>query len=240
LLAQVVHFASRSALDIEGLGEQRAAQLLASGLIFDVADLYALSVDQLSPLEGLGELSASGLVAAIDSSRSQPLSRVLVGLGIRHVGPVAARALAHRFGTIADLLAASLEDLAAVDGVGPVIAASVHAYVHDPESIDRLERLGSRGVGLRETAAPRDVAPTLAGRAVVVTGALSGYSRESAEAAIVARGGTSPGSVSKKTFCVVVGESPGASKLTKADDLGIPLVPGDRFADLLATGEVPA
>jgi DNA ligase (NAD+) len=239
LLAQIIHFASRGGLDIEGLGEQRVSQLLEAGLIRDVADLFALRVDELAELEGMGELSGTALVRAIEGAKSMPLSRVLVALGIRHVGPVAARELAARFRTYDELAAATLEEIEEVEGIGPVIAASVVEYVRDDDSIERMRRLAAFGMSLREPDVSAGVAPTLAGRAVVVTGTVSGFSRDEAEAAIVERGGTSPGSVSKKTYCVVVGDSPGASKITRAQELGIPMVPAENFSKLLETGELP-
>ena len=237
LMQQVIHFASRGALDIEGLGEQRVAQLLREGLITDVADLFRLRAEDLAPLEGFGDISAAALVAGIDAARAQPLSRVLVGLGIRHVGPVAARALASALHTYDALALADLEVLEAVEGVGPVIAASIYRYVREPEVVERVARLREAGFSLTEPEPARAAtSQALAGRAVVVTGALEGYSRDEAEAAVVAAGGTSPGSVSKKTYCVVVGESPGASKLTKARELGVPLVPGEDFEYLVTMG----
>ena len=236
LLEQIVHFASRGALDIEGLGEQRVAQLLAEGLINDVADLFSLRVLDLEGLEGWGELSASSLVRELEKAKSAPLSRVLVGLGVRHVGPVAARELARRFPHYDELAGAPLEVLEAVDGIGPVIAQSLYQYVREEESRARVERFKAAGLALREPNVASTLEATLLGRAVVVTGAVAGYTREGAEAAIVARGGTSPGSVSKKTYCVVVGEAPGAAKLTKATDLGVPLVAAVEFETLLTTG----
>jgi DNA ligase (NAD+) len=236
LMAQVVHFGSRAALDIEGLGESRVAQLLAAHLVSDVADLFALRVDDLSPLEGWGQLSATSLVAAIEGAKTAPLSRVLVGLGIRHVGPVAARELATTFGTYEALADAPLETLEAIDGVGPVIAASVYEYCREPESRERMTRLVGDGLALVEPVSESRLAQTLEGRAVVVTGGLEGYSRDEAQDAIIARGGVSPGSVSKKTYCVVVGEAPGASKLTRASELGVALIPAAGFRELLETG----
>ena len=239
LLQQIIHFASRGGLDIEGLGEQRVAQLLKEGLVNDVADLFDLRIQDLSSLEGFGEISAASLARAIGEAKQQPLSRLLVGLGIRHVGPVAARELARVFSNYAELADAPLELLEAIEGVGPVIARSVFQHVRDPEMIERMLRFVAAGVSLVE---PRDegrLDQTLSGRAVVVTGAIEGYSREEAEAAIVARGGTSPGSVSKKTYCVVVGEAPGASKIARAEDHGVPLVPGPEFEGLLQTGTWP-
>ena len=236
LLAQVEHFASRGALDIEGLGEQRVAQLLHERLVGDVADLFSLRVADLSSLEGLGELSATSLVGAIAAARGASLSRVLVGLGIRHVGPVAARALASAFRSYQRIAAASLEELEAVDGLGPVIAASVYQYCREPETQERMARLALAGLSLHEPESASTLELTLLGRAVVVTGSVEGYSRDEAEAAIVERGGTSPGSVSKKTYCVVVGDAPGASKITRARDLGIPMIAAGEFAQFLASG----
>ena len=236
-MQQIIHFASRGALDIEGLGEQRVSQLLEAGLISDVADLFTLDVARIAALEGLGELSANSLVSAIDGAKTMPLSRVLVGLGIRHVGPVAAREIAKVFKTYDSLKAAPLEVLEAIDGVGPVIAQSMFEFARDPESAQRLERLKASGVALVEPEVSNELEQTLSGKAVVVTGSVDGYSRDGAEAAIIARGGTSPGSVSKKTYCVVVGDAPGASKVSKAEELAIPMIPGSEFESLLNTGD---
>ncbi len=234
-LEQIVHFASRGALDIEGLGEQRVAQLLEAGLVTDVADLFGLRQEDLEVLEGFGALSARSLIEAIERAKTAPLSRVLVALGVRHVGPVAARVLAQRFRRYGPLANAPLEELEAVEGIGPIIAQSMYQYCREDENRERMVRLAAAGFTLEE---PGDVAieRTLEGRAVVVTGAVEGYTRESAEAAIIARGGTSPGSVSKKTYCVVVGEAPGAAKVTKAEALGIPRIAAGEFATLLETG----
>jgi DNA ligase (NAD+) len=236
LLEQIVHFASRGALDIEGLGEQRVAQLLGLGLISDVADLFTLRVEDLDELEGFGQLSATSLVRAINDATSTPLNRVLVGLGIRHVGPVAARELAKRFHHLDALAGAPLEELEAIDGVGPVIAQSVYQYFREGDNRERIARLRASGLSLTKREEATSLEATLAGKAVVVTGSVEGYSRDGAEAAIIARGGTSPGSVSKKTYCVVVGEAPGASKLIKAEELGIPLIGAGEFEVLLTTG----
>jgi DNA ligase (NAD+) len=174
---------------------------------------------------------------------------LLVALGIRHLGPTGARAIARSFGTLDGILAASEAELAAVDGVGGVIAASVAEFVAQPVNEGVIARLKAAGVSTEEPhggaagpgsggeGAAATVAQTLAGKAVVVTGAVPGYTREEAEEAIVARGGTSPGSVSKKTFALVVGDAPGASKLKKAEDLGTPIVDAASFERLLETGE---
>ena len=180
-------------------------------------------------------MSAAALVGAMERAKVQPLSRLLVALGIRHVGPVAARVLATWFRSYAALVEAPLAELETIDGVGPVIAASVFQFVRSPEVIERMARLAHAGLTLVEPSSGA-LEETLKGRAVVVTGSVPGFTRELAEAAIVARGGTSPGTVSAKTYCVVVGDAPGASKLTRARSLGVPLVGADEFETLLASG----
>ena len=239
LLQQIVHFASRAALDIEGLGEQRVQQLVRESLVSDLADLYSLRVQDVAPLEGFGDLSARSLVRAIEGSKSQPLSRVLVGLGIRHVGPVAARALAAHFVTYAAIEDATLEQLAAVEGVGPIIALSMYSYARQGDVIERMGHLANAGLSLVEAAGDAMLEATLTRRAVVVTGLVPGYTRDEAEAAIVARGGTSPGSVSKKTYCVILGEAPGAAKVARALELGVPTVSANDFEHVLRTGTLP-
>ncbi len=241
---RIAHFASRTAMDIEGLGEQRVQLLVDHGLLVDVADLYAFTAETFAGLEGFAALSTANLLAAIDESRTRPLSRVLIGLGIRHLGQVGSVALARACRDLDGILAADEEALAAVDGVGPVIAASVVAWFASPVNRSVVERLRAAGLVLAEPGAADpgagpDVPQTLAGRSVVVTGTLDGYTRDEAEAAVLARGGKSPGTVSARTYAVVAGASPGASKVTKAEQLGIPVVAGDRFDELLDSGEVP-
>jgi DNA ligase (NAD+) len=247
---RIAHYASRPAMDIEGLGEERVLQLVAAGLVDDPADLYGLTAEQLVTLERFGAISAGNLVAAIEASKAQPLSRLLVALGIRHVGPTGARAIARAFGTLDAILAAGEAELAAVDGVGAVIAASLAEFLSAETNGAVLARLraagvtteepGAAGTGSGGDGAADTAAQTLAGKAVVVTGAVPGYTREGAEEAILARGGTSPGSVSKKTFALVVGDAPGASKLKKAEELGVPTVDAAVFEALLGSGELPA
>jgi DNA ligase (NAD+) len=235
---RIAHFASRSAMDIEGLGEQRVAQLTAAELVGDVADLYELDAASLEGLEGMGAISAKNLVEGIEASKRRPLSRLLVGLGIRHLGPTGAVAVARALGSLDAVRTADVATLAAVDGIGEVIAASIATFVQNPANVLVLDRLVHLGLTTTEPVERVTVPATLAGRAVVVTGAVPGYTREGAIAAIVARGGTSPGSVSKRTDYVVVGDAPGASKLTKATDLGIPIVPAERFDELLDHGSI--
>jgi DNA ligase (NAD+) len=234
----IEHFASRGALDIDALGEKRIAQLIDAGLVSSVADLYDLDWNEVLTLERMGETSAANLRASIDASRQRPLSRLLVGLNIRHLGPAGAEALVDAFGDLDAILVQPVEALAAADGVGEVIAESAHTWFADPANRALVERL--RASGLNTSAPEGEGQPkVLAGKSIVVTGTLEGFSRDEAAAAIKARGGKSPGSVSAKTTAVVVGEGPGASKLTKAEDLGVPVLDEDGFRRLLDTGDVP-
>ena len=242
---RIAHFASRSAMDIEGLGEQRVQLLVDHGLLDDVADLYSFGTDTFAGLEGFAAVSIANLLGAIDASRARPLSRVLIGLGIRHLGQVGSIALARALGGIDAIIGADEASLAGVDGVGPIIAASVVRWFASDVNRSVVDRLRAAGVNLVEPgggAAGRSVGvpQTMAGTSVVVTGTLEGFTREEAEEAIIARGGKSPGSVSSKTLALVVGESPGASKVTRAEQLGVPIVEGADFPTLLETGELPS
>ena len=244
---KVIYWASRGAMDIEGLGERTVTQLTAVELVRDAADIYRLTADQVESLEGFARPSAEKLVDAIQSSRGRPLPKVLTALGIKHLGPSASQALAAEFGTLRRVFEASDEQRAAVDGVGGVIASALGTWYSQPPNQDFIQRLADAGVnfGSEEEAAAREAElaatpQTLEGKTVVVTGAVPGYNREEAELAVTSRGGKSPGSVSKKTFALVVGEGAGASKLTKAEANSIPIVPADRFEELLATGELPS
>ncbi len=239
----IEHYASRGAMDIEGLGERTVAQFIELGLLRDIASVYEIDFDRVIGLEGHGQTSVDNLAAAIEESKQRPLAHLLVGLNIRHLGPAGAEALASRFGHLDAIEAAALADdgeeqLARVDGVGPTIARAVIAWISQPANRALLDRLRAAGVNVEGPAAP-EVAQTLDGLSVVVTGTLEGYNREQVEEAIKARGGKAPGSVSKKTTAVVVGDGPGASKLTKAEELGIPILDEAGFEHLLATGELP-
>jgi DNA ligase (NAD+) len=250
---RIVHFASRGAMDIEGLGEKRVVQLVEAGLVMDFGDIYGLSAPALIEIERMGELSVDNLLRAIEDSKSRPLSRVLVGLGIRHLGPTGSRALARTYGSLDAITGVSVEELAAVDGIGTVIAESVVEFLSAATNAAVLDKLRAGGLALIEpggglaASAPGttpDVADgpeqTLAGRSVVVTGGLESRTREEAEEAILARGGKSPGSVSKKTWVVVVGVEPGAAKVRKAEELEVPMIDGSLFEALLSSGEIPA
>lgn len=244
---RVIYWGSRGAMDIEGLGERTVMQLTRAGLVHDAADIYSLTAEQVAGLEGFGQISAEKLVAAIQGSKDRPLPKVLTALGIKHLGPAASQALAREFGTLRRVFEAGDDERARVDGVGDVIAAALSRWYEQPSNRDFVDRLESAGVNfgseeevLAALAARAAIPQTLVGKAVVVTGAVPGYTREGAEEAITSRGGTSPGSVSKKTFALVVGEGAGASKLTKAEQHGVPQVPAERFDELIESGELPA
>ncbi|MCV6999162.1 NAD-dependent DNA ligase LigA [Mycolicibacterium alvei] len=240
LRERVFHVAGRGAFDIEGLGYEAAAALLQAGVIADEGDLFTLTAEQLLRTElfttKAGELSANGkrLLANLDKAKAQPLWRVLVALSIRHVGPTAARALATEFASLDAIVAASEERLAAVEGVGPTIAAAVIDWFTvdwHRAIVDKWRAAGVRMADERDASIER----TLEGLSIVVTGSLPGFSRDQAKEAIISRGGKAASSVSKKTAYVVAGDAPG-SKYDKAVELGVPILDEDGFRTLLAEG----
>ncbi len=235
--ARIEHFASRAAMDIEGLGERTAVLLLDRDLVADPGDLYRLTPSALLGLDGFAAVSVRNLLSAIEASKRRPLANLLFALNIRHLGPAGAQALARAFGSLDAIVAASEVDLAATEGVGPVIAASVAKFFaldRNREVIDKLRAAGVDFGRVEEPALPQ----VLAGRSVVVTGTLDAFPREAAEEAIKARGGRAPGSVSSRTTALVAGSEPGQAKLTKAIELGIPILDEAGFAHLLETGEL--
>ena len=225
-------FASRGAMDIEGLGDRLVEQLVETGLATDFADLYALRPEQLETLERMGRKSATALVEQIAASRSRGLVRVLNALGIRHVGPRVAALVCERFPTIEALAAASVDELAAVPEIGPVIAATVHEWLASAVGRRTIAGLRDAGVVLEVAAETRAAGGPLAGKTVVVTGTLAGLSRQEAEEAIRRAGGRAASSVSKKTDYLVAGAEAG-SKLASARTLGVPVVDEAGFRDLL-------
>jgi DNA ligase (NAD+) len=233
---RIGHFASRGAMDIEGLGEKTVMLLASKGLVADVGDIYSLTYDDLIGLEGFADLSVRNLLSAIEQSKSRPLTNLLVGLGVRHLGWAGAETVARAFGHLDRIMAASEEELAAAEGVGPVIARSVHEFFALDRNRAVVDKLRKAGLNFEGPEVP-DLPQTLAGKAVVVTGTLEDLSREVAIEAVKARGGTSPGSVSKKTAYLVVGREPGAAKLTKAQELGVAVIDEAQFTRLLETGE---
>ena len=252
-LERLLHWASRGAMDIDGMGEEIVARLVESGRLTDVADYYTLDEVELSMLDmgrvnkdgeaiRLGRTVAAKLVAAIDASRGRGFARVLFGLGMRHVGKTTAEALAASYPSMDELRAATEEDLAAVEGIGPKIAHSVYLFLRTPDNVAVIDRLQARGVSLADSAAEdaAQLPQALAGLTFVLTGTLvqSGMTRDEAGAALKARGAKVSGSVSKKTSFVVAGESAG-SKYDKAIALGVPVLDEDALLRIIETDEAP-
>ena len=238
----IEHFAARNALDIEHLGEQRVRLFIDLGLIADVADIFAMDYDRIRELEGFGDLSVANLAAAIEASKQQTLARLLVGLNIRHLGDTTSELLADAFGHLDRIMEASVEELAEVDGIGPIMAESVHEFFQSEVNREIVEKLRAAGLNFSQDTGQDEseaLPQTLDGMTIVVTGGLEGYTRDGVGEAIKARGGKSPGSVSSKTTALVVGENPGASKLDKAEELGIPVLDEAQFERLIETGELP-
>jgi len=247
------HFASRGAMNIEGLGESLIAQLIAQELVRDYADLYALTTAQLASLTSsstradgqeihrrFGEKNAAKVVEQIERSRTNDLWRVIYGLGIRHIGERAAQVLARGFGSMSAIGQATREQLQETSEIGPVLAESVRSWFDETRNRELVERLGGAGVRLEVPEAERSriaVAGPLTGRSYVITGTLASMSREAATAAVERLGGKVTGSVSKKTSGVVVGSEPG-SKADKAQQLGVPTL--DEAAFLALIGDIPA
>ncbi len=237
-LERIKRFVSRTAMDIDGLGEKLVAQLLESGLIHDSPDLYRLEQEPLAALERMGEKSAANLVAAIAASKERPLPAVISALGILHVGDETAELLARRFGSVRRLIAADREELEAVPGVGPIVAAAIVSHFENEENRRIVDELESAGVRLEsgEPAAQADAPQPFEGMRFVVTGRLQGFTRPQAEAFIKERGGQVSGSVSGKTTYVVVGEDAG-SKRDDAVRLGVATLSEN---ELLALAQEPA
>jgi DNA ligase (NAD+) len=229
---RLLYFASRSAMDIEGLGEKVAYQMVDSGLVQDFADLYDLTESQLTELERMGEKSAKKLIANIAASKTRGLARLLNALSIRHVGTRVATTIAEHFGSMDDLLAASEEDLSNIEDVGSVIAASIYQFLHGKIGERAIQRLREAGLDIT---APKKVSPSgpLAGKTLVVTGTLEKYSREDIEALIESLGGRAASSVSKATDYVVAGVKAG-SKLDKAAKLGVTVLSESEFNKLIS------
>lgn len=228
---KIAHFVSRDAMNIDGLGDAIVQQLLSKELIHDVGDIYALNKEELVALEGFGEKSADNLLKAIEASKSVGLARVLFALGIRFVGAKAGRVLAESFGSIEALMAASADDLTAIDDIGPRIADSIVSYFSEEKSKALIEKL--QGYGVDMTAEKKELISTsFDGEIVVLTGKLELFTRKEAEQAIEARGGKCTSSVTKKTTLVVVGAEPG-SKYEKARQLGTPIISEAEFKEWL-------
>ena len=229
-LRNLIHFASRDAMDIDGLGTAVATQLVEKGLVHSVADLYALTQEQLLTLDKFKEKSADNLYKAIERSKENNLDKLLFGFGIRNIGDKAAALLAEHFGTLEAIREAGVEAISEIDGFGGVMAQSIVEFFAKDGTADVIHRLADAGVNMKWKGEPKG--DKLAGKTLVVTGTLETLSRSEAEALIVRNGGKASGSVSKKTSYVVAGAAAG-SKLTKAQSLGVPVLTEEEFLVLL-------
>ena len=232
LRRSVLHFASRRAMNIEGLGEALVDQLVASGLVADAADLYALQADSVAALDRMGPKSAQKLLGQIARSREAEFWRVLFGLGIRHVGERVAQSLAAAFGSMRALSTATADTMQAVRDIGPVAAAAVREYLDEPHNLALVDRLRAAGLQLESPEPQTAGVLPLAGATFVLTGSLAGMTRDEAAQAVTSRGGRVSGSVSKKTTYVVAGADPG-SKLAKARQLGVTVLDEEAFSRLI-------
>ncbi len=230
LVRNLIHFASRDAMDIEGLGPAVIENLLENGLITSPADLYTLTIEQISTLERMGKKSAENLAAALEKSKGNDLSRLIFGLGIRNVGQKAAVLLSERFQKMDRLMAATLDEISAIDGLGEIIAASVVGFFEEQPNRDLVHRLKELGLNMSSLAQPKG--DKLAGFTFVLTGTLPTMARSEAQKLIEEAGGKVSSSVSKKTSYVVAGAEAG-SKLTKAQDLGVKIINEAEFMELL-------
>lgn len=229
-------FASRGGMDIEGLGYRTIQLLIDEGLISDPGDIFFLEPSDLEGFEGWGETSIANLMEGIEAARDRGLARLIVALGIRHVGPAAAKELAVRFRSMDRLLDASEEELTGIEGIGPVIASAWREWASDGENRRLLEKLERGGVRMSDPEPEGETSDVLAGATLVVTGTLEGFTREEAEQAIERAGGRATGSVSSKTTALVAGEGSGASKLAKAERLGVPVIDEETFLRWLEQG----
>ena len=226
-------------MDIEGMGYKTVDLLLNQQLISDPADIYYLRPEQLLAFEGWGEISVNKLMAAIDAARHRSLARLLSALSIRHVGGTVSRHLADRFMSIDALMSASEEEIASIGGFGSVIARSVKEWSDNPATRALIEKLRTAGVSLADEATESGPKSNLLeGLTFVVTGTLESMTREAAEAALVAAGGKVTGSVSKKTAALIAGANPGAAKVTKAADSGVPAIDEATLLRLLTEGPI--
>ena len=230
------HFSGRGGMDIEYMGYKTIDLLISEGLIADPADIFTFDVDSLLEREGWGEISVNNLKRSIEAGKDRPVARLLTALGIRHVGGTVARMLVREFEGLPALMDATEDEISGVEGIGPVIAAGVSEWSLDPVNRELVSKLGEAGVRLVDEAEEGVSADLLAGATFVISGTLDGLSREEAQMSIEARGGKATSSVSGRTTALVVGESPGASKSRKAEELGVPIIDSETLARVLAEG----
>ena len=234
LVRNIIHFASRDAMDIEGMGPAVIEQLISTGKIKSPADIYALTGEDIAALERMGKKSADNLIKAIEHSKTNDLYRLIYALGIRHIGESASRLLADRFGTMQALTEATAESFASIDGFGEIMAESVVDFFSTPHAKELINRLSELGLNMTaQSGTHENTSETLAGLTFVITGTLDGMTRDEAKALITANGGKASGSVSKKTSYLLAGENPG-SKLTKAEELGVKVISLDELKEMLS------
>ncbi|MBQ8107989.1 MAG: NAD-dependent DNA ligase LigA, partial [Ruminococcus sp.] len=229
IFRSIVHFASKGAMNIDGLGPQIVRALLDSGLITSVADLYTLTADRLMALENFKEKSAANLINAIENSKKSSLDRLIFGLGIRNIGQASAKLLCDKFGGLEEIVKASAEEIAGIDGFGDIMAQNVYNAFHEEHMLELIKRLDGSGVNTKYQKVQID--DRFAGKTFVLTGTLPTLKRSEAKAIIEKYGGKASGSVSKKTDYVVAGEDAG-SKLTKAQELGINIISEQELLDM--------
>ena len=228
VMGRIEHFISRKAMNVDGLGEETVKQLVEAGLVKDAADLYSLQKEDLLPLERMAEKSADNLLQGLQQSKSVPFERVLFAFGIRHVGETVAKLLARALGSLTAVRQATLEEVTAIEGMGPVIAESVTTQFQEEAFLQMLDRLVSSGLQT-EVVVKAPVGDAMEGEVVVVSGVFDTMSRDEAKAAVTAHGGRLVGSISSKTTMVLAGENMGPSKLAKAQKLEVPVVGEEEF-----------
>ena len=229
-LRNIAHFASRDAMDIDGLGISVTAALVGKGLVASPADLYYLEAHSVATIDRMGKKSSENLINAIEKSKDNGMARLLSAFGIRQVGQKAAKVLAMHYQNLDELCAASVEELTNISDIGPITAAYLVEWLNDPHSKHQLELLKQAGVSFESKETRLD--DRFAGKTFVFTGALTSFTRDEAEALVESFGGKSSGSVSKKTSYAVAGEDAG-SKLTKAQSLGVPVLTEEEFREMI-------
>ena len=230
LKRSIEYYASKPALNIDGLGEKNVVALVDSGLVHSISDLYRLKVSEIASLERFAELSAKNLVEAIEATKTAPLAKFITALGIRHVGAQTAVSLANNFGSIEKLIDATEDDLLKINDIGKVVAESILAYFSDEDNLKQLEEL--KELGMNPTFEDPNSLP-LNGKSYIITGTLKSMGREEAEDKLREKGATITSSVTKTTTALIAGEKPGKGKTVKAEKLGIPTISEDEFLKLI-------
>ena len=230
---RIEHFISRKAMDIDGLGEETIDLLFSKNLVRNISDIYDLRMEQLVPLDRLGEKSATNILRSIRNSINTPYPRVLFALGIRHVGETVAKTIASRFRTIEDLMNANVEQLTSVNEIGPKIAASIVAYFTDADNLEMIKRLKSTGIRFSYENETVSSGNTLDGKVIVISGVFQKYTRDEYKALIEKNGGKNSTSVSGNTSFILAGENMGQSKKEKADELGVPMISESDFLKII-------